>query len=82
MCMHMPHGVLGRPRFGSGGPTTLPGEALWVPQWAQMAGARVLGRQCPRDGALGCMRHGREGSGGGGPRHPEPGYQVPNIGSH
>ena len=28
----MPHGVLGRPKFGSGGPTTLPGEALWVPQ--------------------------------------------------
>ena len=31
-CMHMPHGVLGRPEFGSGGPTTLPGEALWVSQ--------------------------------------------------
>ena len=31
-CMHMPHRVLGRPEFGSGGPTTLPGEALWVPQ--------------------------------------------------
>ena len=31
-CMHMPHRVLGRPEFGSGGPTTLPGETLWVPQ--------------------------------------------------
>ena len=47
-----------------------------------MAGACFLGRQCPRDGALGCMRHGGEGSGGGGPRHLEPGYQLPNLGFH
>ena len=39
-----------------------------------MAGARVLGRKCPRDGALGCMRHGGEGSGGGGPMQPGPEY--------
>ena len=26
------------------------------------------------------MHHGGEASGGGGPRHPDPGYQVPGIG--
>ena len=60
-CMHMPHRVLGRPEFGSGGPTTLPGEALWVPRLAPMAGACFLGRKCPRDIALECMRHGGAG---------------------
>ena len=47
-----------------------------------MAGACFLGRKFPRDGALGCMRHGGEGSGGGGSRHLEPGYQLPNLGFH
>ena len=45
-----------------------------------MAGACFLGRQCPRDGALGCMRHGGAGERRRGPRHPEPGYRLPNLG--
>ena len=45
-----------------------------------MAGACFLGRKCPRDSALECMRHGGAGGRRRGPRHPEPGYRLPNLG--
>ena len=45
-----------------------------------MDGACFLGRKCPRDSALECMRHGGAGERRRGPRHPEPGYQLPNLG--